>query len=102
MTRDEIRTQIVGVLQRLAPEVDPQSLKGDAPLRDQIDLDSMDMLNLVIGLSERLGIEVPEADYGRLATLDGAVSYLGQATESARVPGCQSAKDRGTMDRAST
>lgn len=82
MTRDEIHATIVSVLQRVAPEVDPQALTGDLPLRDQIDLDSMDVLNVMIGLSERLGIEVPEADYGEFATLDEAVDYVARALQT--------------------
>jgi acyl carrier protein len=76
MTRDDIHAAFVATLRRIAPEVDPGTLRGDVPLRDQVDLDSMDLLNLLIGLSETLGIEVPEADYGRLATIDQAVGYL--------------------------
>jgi acyl carrier protein len=91
MTRDEIRATLASVLQRVAPEVDPQALRGDLPLRDQIDLDSMDVLNVMIGLSERLGIEVPEADYGEFSTLDEAVNYLVRALEV-----------RGTMDSATS
>lgn len=76
MTTNEIRDAFFATLGRIAPEVDPAAIRPDEPLRTQIDLDSMDLLNLMIGLSERLGIEVPEADYGRMTTLDKAVSYL--------------------------
>jgi acyl carrier protein len=72
----EIRAAVLAGLARIAPEVDPATLRGDASLREQVDLDSMDFLNLVIGLSESLGVEVPEADYPKLATLDGCVAYL--------------------------
>lgn len=76
MTRAEIREVLFTTLHRIAPEIDPAMLRGDVPLRDQVDLDSMDLLNLMIGLSEQLGIEIPEADYGRLVTIDQTVAYL--------------------------
>lgn len=71
-----IRAAVLAQLARIAPEVDPASLRGDVSLREQADIDSMDFLNLVIGLSASLGVEVPEADYPSLATLDGCVAYL--------------------------
>ena len=80
MTRDEIRHAIVEALTRIAPETDAGSIDPHASLRDQLDLDSMDFLNFVIALHERLGVDIPEADYPKLATLDGAVAYLGAKT----------------------
>lgn len=79
MTRDEIRTTVVGVLRTIAPEVDVEHLEPDVPLRDQIDLDSMDVLNFVVGLDAALHVSVPEADYSKLTTLDGCVDYLASA-----------------------
>jgi len=76
MTRQEIRNTIVATLQRIAPEVDSAALRDDVPLRDQIDLDSMDALNLMIGVSERLAVDVPEADYGRVSTIERFVAHL--------------------------
>jgi acyl carrier protein len=73
---DAIRAVVLRVLARIAPEVDPAAIRRDLPLRDQVDLDSMDFLNFVLGLAETLGIEVPERDYAALATLDGCVTYL--------------------------
>lgn len=72
----DVRAAILRALHRVAPEVDPASLRPDVSLRDQIDLDSMDFLNFVIGLAESLGVQIPEADYPQLATLDGSVAYL--------------------------
>lgn len=71
-----LRAAVVRVLHGIAPEVDPATIRFDASLRDQVDLDSMDFLNFVMGLSQVLGVEVPERDYPRLATLDGCVAYL--------------------------
>lgn len=76
MTRDDIRATIVDALTRIAPEVEPASITPSASFREQLDLDSMDFLNLVLSLNERLGIEIPEADYGRLSTLDDATAYV--------------------------
>ncbi len=64
------------VLGEIAPEADLASLKPDIGFRDQIDLDSMDILNFVVGLHAVLGVEIPEADYPRLATIEGCVEYL--------------------------
>jgi acyl carrier protein len=76
MTRDDIRNAVVQALTSVAPEIDPQSLQADSAFRQEFDLDSMDFLNFVIALHGRLGIDVPESDYARLATLNGAIDYL--------------------------
>jgi acyl carrier protein len=76
MTRDEIRATVLRVLGEVAPEADLASLKPDIGLREQLDVDSMDLLNFVIGLHNALNIEIPETDYPKLATLDGCVQYL--------------------------
>ncbi len=76
MTRDDIKATIVDALTRIAPEIDPASIGPSASFREQLDLDSMDFLNLVLALNERLGIEIPESDYGRLSSLDDATAYM--------------------------
>jgi acyl carrier protein len=76
MTPDELKHIVVEALTRIAPEIDPGSIAPGVSFRDQLDLDSMDFLNFVLSLHERLGLDIPEADYPRLYTLDGAVSYL--------------------------
>ena len=76
MSHLDIRAVVVGQLTRVAPEVDASALKGDVQLRDQIDIDSIDFLNFVIALHEELGVDIPEADYGELSTLDAIVGYL--------------------------
>ena len=76
MTTDGLRATVLGVLGEIAPEADLGAVRGDAPLREQLDLDSMDMLNFVVGLHAALGIEIPEADYGKFVTLDACVAYL--------------------------
>jgi len=77
MDASEVRTSIAEVLATIAPEVDLAAIDAAAPLRDQIDLDSMDFLNLIVGLHERLHIDIPESDYARLVTLDDLMSYVG-------------------------
>ena len=76
MNESEIRTRVVGVIKSVAPELEEGELRADRPLRDQIDLDSMDWLNVLVALHEKLRVDIPEADYGKLVTLDNLVGYL--------------------------
>ena len=76
MTDNEIRTIALEVLKQIAPEIEADELRGDLPLRNQVDLDSMDWLNFLLGLHEKLQVEIPEADYAGLVTLDNVVTYL--------------------------
>ena len=76
MTPDELRATVLRTLGEIAPEADPATLKPDVAFRDQLDLDSMDLLNFVVALHDALRVEIPEADYPRLATLDGCIDYL--------------------------
>jgi acyl carrier protein len=75
-TREEITALVIGTLTDIAPEIDFATIAPGKPLRDQIDIDSFDFLNVIIRLSERLKVDIPEADYGQLATLDSTVDYL--------------------------
>ena len=79
MDEHVLHETVLRVLGEVAPEVDLTSVDPTEDLRDQLDLDSMDILNLAIGLFQATGIEVPERDYGRIVTVDGCVSYLTQA-----------------------
>lgn len=76
MTDDDIRRAYLEELVRVAPDLDPGTIAGSDHLQDDLDLDSMDVLNLVIALSKRFGRDIPEADYPRIATADLAVAYL--------------------------
>ena len=78
MSAAELRAIVCEVLGEIAPEVDCAALRGDRPLRDQVDLDSMDFLNLLVGVHQRTGVEIPETDYAKLTTLDRLVSYLAE------------------------
>jgi acyl carrier protein len=84
MTGDELRRVILRVLGEIAPEADLSGLKPDVSLRDQLDLDSMDVLNFVIRLHETLRVDIPEADYPQLLTVNGAMQYLAAALDSTR------------------
>jgi acyl carrier protein len=76
VTREQIRQAVLQALQAIVPEARPGEIKSGEPLREQLDIDSMDFINFVVELDERLGVAVPEAEYGRLGTLDACVDYL--------------------------
>jgi acyl carrier protein len=76
MTDAEIRAIAIAVLKAIAPEIEADELRGDRPLRNQVDLDSMDWLNFLLGLNKKLGVEIPEVDYQKLVSLDDVVAYL--------------------------
>jgi acyl carrier protein len=76
VTRDAIRATVLRVLGDIAPEADLATVKVDVPFRDQLDLDSMDLLNVLVGLHSALGVDIPEADYPKLTTLEACVDYL--------------------------
>ena len=82
MSAEALEQTVLDALGEVAPEVDPDTIERDVPLRDQLDIDSMDFLNFVIAMNERTGIEIPESDYGELATLAGCVAYLARAGSS--------------------
>lgn len=76
MERQELAAVVVSTLKTVAPELEENELAADMPLRDQVDLDSMDWLNFLVGLHEKLKIEIPESDYARLRTLNDLLEYL--------------------------
>ena len=76
MTKDECKKAVLAIIADIAPDEDLSNLKPDVRLRDQLQLDSMDFLDIVMELRKRHGIEVPEADYGQLASLDSCAEYL--------------------------
>lgn len=78
MTTDEIRDTVLRMLGEIAPEADLASIDPEVDFRDQLDLDSMDLLNFVIAVDEKLGVGIPETDYGRIGTLDTFVGYLAE------------------------
>jgi len=76
MTKEQIKATILEIIAQIIPDEDLSNLKGDIPIREQVELDSMDFLDIIMELRKRYGIEVPEGDYMQLATLDGSVAYL--------------------------
>lgn len=76
MTKDEIRSTVLGILGEIAPEADLNQLKPDVSFRDQLDIDSMDFLNFVIALDEELHVSIPESEYAKLSSLDSSVELL--------------------------
>jgi acetyltransferase len=76
MSPEEIRSHVLAVIASIAPEADLRQLRSDRPLREQIDLDSIDWLNVVAAVCERFAVDIPEADYAGLTTLDAIVAYL--------------------------
>ena len=78
MTNDEIRGLVVRTLCDVAPEIRPETIDPRGNLRDDLDLDSVDFMNFVVGLHQAFAVDVPESDYGRLASLDDCVAYLAE------------------------
>ena len=76
MKRDELAAKVLAMVTGIAPDVDPATVIPGVDFRDQFDFDSMDTLNFAIALSRELGVDVPEADYSKLASLDKCVAYL--------------------------
>lgn len=82
MTGEGIRQALIDILQEIVPDEDISGVDPDKPLREQLDIDSMDFLDIVMELRKRYSIEVPETDYAELATLNSSVTYLLPKVES--------------------
>ena len=76
MTSEEIRSTLLKCLTDVAPEIADEEIEDDMDLRDELDLDSMDILRWVQGIHKALGVEIPEEDYGKISTLREAVDYV--------------------------
>lgn len=85
MDNDEIRSTVLALIESIAPDAAVQLIRPDQPLREQIELDSMDWLNVIAALHDRFFVEIPASDHGQLTTLDSIVSYL--ACRPAQHPG---------------
>ena len=75
-SKDEVIEIVRNIIADIAPDEDVSILKTEVPLRDQLDLDSMDFLDIVMELRKQYSIEVPEADYPRLESLNSCAEYL--------------------------
>ena len=76
MTKEEISDAIIEIIKDIVPDEDCSNIDSSEALREQLDLDSMDFLDIVMELRKKYGVEVPEDDYPKLATLDSCVEYL--------------------------
>jgi len=78
MNARDIEAILQEELHRIAPEIDTETIERDEDLREEFDIDSIDLLNLMIALSKRFEIELPEADYPQMDTYNRMISYLGE------------------------
>lgn len=76
MTNDEIRQAVIDILSDISPDEDLDNIKDDVPFRDQLSLDSMDVMDIILELRKRYRINIPEEDYGKLDTMANTVAYL--------------------------
>ena len=84
MDRSDIRKVIQEELGNIAPEIDLARVDPATDLREALDIDSMDFLNFVTAIHHRLGLDIPELDYPKLVTLDGAIAYIAAKLESSK------------------
>jgi len=76
MTNEELKRHVLDALAETAPEANADALDPAVSFRDQFEIDSVDFLNFILNLEKRLNLKVPEADYPKLSTLNGCISYL--------------------------
>jgi acyl carrier protein len=76
MNEQELHDIVIRALTEVAPEIDPAGIEPGTDLAEQLDIDSMDFLNVIVAVHEQTGIEIPERDYPKLSTLEDAVAYL--------------------------
>jgi len=76
MNEQQLHDVVIRALSEVAPDIDPAGIDPGTDLAEQLDIDSMDFLNIVVAVHEQTGIEIPERDYPKLSTLEDAVAYL--------------------------
>jgi len=76
MNQEEIKTRLLEILEGIAPEIEPSELESDVDFREQLDMDSMDLLNFITAVHKQMGVNIPESDYPKLTSLDACVAYL--------------------------
>jgi acyl carrier protein len=84
MSESEIRATVLGILTRIAPEADLTALDPDVEWQDQLDLDSMNLLTMMVDIERSTGVTVPERDYPKVSTLNSCVAYLMSRTPVAQ------------------
>ena len=77
MGHQQVKEIVLSIIESVAPDADISNVRGDVPLREQLDLDSMDFLDIVMELRKRYKVEVPKEEYEQLASLDSCATYLG-------------------------
>ncbi|MCB1407474.1 MAG: acyl carrier protein [Rhodobacteraceae bacterium] len=82
MNSTEIETVLREELRRIAPDIDIDDINQNGELREEMDIDSMDFLNLVTALGKRLNLAMPEADYARMVTFSDMLNYLQSRPQS--------------------
>jgi acyl carrier protein len=87
MNNDQIRAVVIAELSNIAPEADMATVTPESDIRETLDIDSMDFLNFITAIHQRLGVDIPERDYPKLFTLAGAVEYLGSGRRNCGVAG---------------
>lgn len=78
MTEDELKQTIFQLLKQIAPDTEPAQLQPDDNIRQKLEIDSFDALRFIVALDEKLGVETPEEDYGRTATLRSLLNYISE------------------------
>jgi acyl carrier protein len=86
MAPADIRQVILEILERIAPDEDLSRLDDSVPFREQMELDSMDFLDIVMELRKQYRVQIPESDYERLGTMDSTVNYLTPMLKDAPAP----------------
>ena len=76
MSEEQILAALIVILEDVAPEADFDEIEPDEDIREALDIDSFDFLNVLIALNDETGVEIPEADYGKLVSLDDIVKYV--------------------------
>lgn len=76
MNESEIKSTVISVIKNIAPDTEPEKLQPDDNIRTKLEIDSFDALQIVVVLDEKFGVEIPEADYGKIQTLRSLIAYL--------------------------
>jgi acyl carrier protein len=86
-TQSDLKSTVLLTLAQIAPEADLEKIDPDLSFREQLDLDSMDLLNFVVSLHNALGVDIPEADYPQLASLNASLRYLSEKVRHTKQSG---------------
>jgi acyl carrier protein len=84
MTPEQIREAVVRIIGEVAPELEPEQFRPDLPWRDQIDIDSIDFLNVLLGIERELSVTINEAEYPKIRTLNELIDYIAQKQMTGR------------------